>query len=139
MLGHIWIPLLVIAFTGTAGLFKTFRANLLDELSKPYVKTARAKGVSNMRLLIKYPVRIALIPFISTIGWMLPDLISGQTVLAMVLSLPTVGPMLVTALQKQDMYLAGSIVFIMGILAMIGTLVSDLLLAVTDPRIRNTM
>ena len=139
MLGHLWIPLLVIAFTGTAGLFKTFRANLLDEMSKPYVKTARAKGVSHIRLLIKYPVRIALIPFISTIGWMLPDLISGQTVLAMVLSLPTVGPMLVTALQKQDMYLAGSIVFIMGILAMIGTLVSDLLLAATDPRIRNTM
>ena len=139
MLKHVWIPLLVIAITGTAGLFKTFRANLLDELGKPYVKTARAKGVSNMRLLIKYPVRIALIPFIATVGWMLPGLISGQTVLSMVLSLPTVGPLLITALQNQDMYLAGSIVFVMGLMAMIGTLVSDFLLAVTDPRIRNSM
>ena len=139
MLKHVWIPLLVIAITGTAGLFKTFRANLLDELGKPYVKTARAKGVSNMRLLIKYPVRIALIPFIATVGWMLPGLISGQTVLSMVLSLPTVGPLLITALQNQDMYLAGSIVFVMGLMAMIGTLVSEILLAVTDPRIRNSM
>ena len=139
MLKHVWIPLLVIAITGTAGLFKTFRANLLDELGKPYVKTARAKGVSNMRLLIKYPVRIALIPFIATVGWMLPGLISGQTVLSMVLSLPTVGPLLITALQNQDMYLAGSIVFVMGLMAMIDTLVSDILLAVTDPRIRNSM
>ena len=139
MLKHVWIPLLVIAITGTAGLFKTFRANLLDELGKPYVKTARAKGVSNMRLLIKYPVRIALIPFIATVGWMLPGLISGQTVLSMVLSLPTVGPLLITALQNQDMYLAGSIVFVMGLMAMIGTLVSDILLAVTDPRSRNSM
>lgn len=138
-LQHVWIPMLVIAVTGTAGLFKTFRANLMDELSKPYVKTARAKGVSNMKLLVKYPVRIALIPFISTLGWMIPGLISGQTVLAMVLSLPTVGPLLITALQNQDMYLAGSIVFIMGALAMVGTLVSDLLLAVTDPRIRTSM
>lgn len=139
MLQHVWLPLLVIAITGTAGLFKTFRANLLDEMSKPYVKTARAKGLSNMKLLIKYPVRIALIPFISTVGWLLPGLISGQTVLAQVMSLPTVGPLLITALQNQDMYLAGSIVFIMGILAMVGTLVSDILLAVTDPRIRNSM
>lgn len=139
MLKHIWIPYLVIAITGTAGLFKTFRANLLDELSKPYVKTARAKGVSHMRLLIKYPVRIAMIPFISTVGWMLPNLISGQTILAMVLSLPTIGPLLITALQNQDMYLAGSIVFVMGVLTMIGTLVSDILLAVTDPRIRNSL
>ena len=108
-------------------------------MSKPYVKTARAKGVSNVRLLIKYPVRIALIPFISTVGWMLPGLISGQTVLAQVLSLPTVGPLLITALQNQDMFLAGSIVFIMGALAMVGTLLSDILLALTDPRIRNSM
>lgn len=139
MLKHVWIPLVVIAVTGTAGLFKTFRANLLDEMTKPYVKTARAKGVSNMKLLIKYPVRIALIPFISTLGWMLPGLISGQTILSQVLSLPTVGPLLITALQNQDMYLAGSIVFIQGIMGMIGTLVSDILLALTDPRIRNSM
>lgn len=139
MLKHVWIPLLVISITGTAGLFKTFRANLMDEITKPYVKTARAKGLSYRKLLVKYPVRIALIPFISTVGWMLPGLISGQTVLAMVLSLPTIGPLLITALQNQDMYLAGSIVFIMGTLAMIGTLVSDILLAVTDPRIRSSM
>ncbi len=139
MIQHMWLPMLVIAITGTAGLFKTFRANLMDELSKPYVKTARAKGVSNMRLLIKYPVRIALIPFIATVGWMLPGLISGQTILAQVLSLPTVGPLLITALMNQDMFLAGSIVFIMGALSMIGTLISDILLALTDPRIRTSM
>ncbi|MGI6172623.1 MAG: ABC transporter permease [Christensenellales bacterium] len=139
MLNHVWIPLLVIAVTGTAGLFKTFRANLMEELSKPYVKTAKAKGVSHMKLLIKYPVRIALIPFISTVGWLLPGLISGQTILSQVLNLPTIGPLLINALQNQDMYLAGSIVFLMGVLAMIGTLISDILLAVTDPRIRSSM
>ena len=140
MLKHVWIPLLVIAITGTAGLFKTFRANLLDELGKPYVKTARAKGVSNMRLLIKYPVRIALIPFIATVGWMLPGPdFRTDGAFDGAFSLPTVGPLLITALQNQDMYLAGSIVFVMGLMAMIGTLVSDILLAVTDPRIRNSM
>ena len=139
MLNHVWIPLLVIVITGTAGLFKTFRANLLDELSKPYVKTARAKGVPHLKLLIKYPVRIALIPFISTVGWLFPQLISGQTILSMVLNLPTIGPLLITSLKNQDMFLAGSIVFIMGLMAMIGNLVSDILLALTDPRIRNSM
>lgn len=139
MLNHVWIPLLVIVVTGTAGLFKTFRANLLDELSKPYVKTARAKGVPQMKLLIKYPVRIALIPFISTVGWLFPQLISGQTILSMVLNLPTIGPLLISALKNQDMFLAGSIVFIMGVMAMIGNLLSDILLALTDPRIRNSM
>lgn len=139
MLKHVWIPLLVIAITGTAGLFKTFRANLLDELNKPYVVTARAKGVSNGKLLIKYPARIALIPFVSTIGWLFPQLISGQTILAIVLSLPTIGPLLVTSLINQDMFLAGSIVFIMGTMAMLGNLVSDILLALLDPRIRNSM
>ena len=116
MLQHVWIPLLVIVVTGTAGLFKTFRANLLDELSKPYVKTAQAKGVPYLRLLVKYPVRIALIPFISTVGWLFPTLISGQTILSMVLNLPTIGPLLITSLKNQDMFLAGSIVFIMGCL-----------------------
>ena len=139
MLHHVWIPLLVIVITGTAGLFKTFRANLLDELSKPYVKTAMAKGVPRLKLLVKYPVRIALIPFISTVGWLFPQLISGQTILSMVLNLPTVGPLLITALKNQDMFLAGSIVFIMGFMAMIGNLISDILLALTDPRIRNSM
>ena len=136
LLKHVWMPYLVIAITSTAGLIKTFRANLLDEMSKPYVQTARAKGVSNLRLLNKYPVRISLFPFVSTIGWMLPGLISGQTIISIVMNLPTVGPLLLNALKNQDMYLAGSIVFILGVLTMIGTLISDILLALTDPRIR---
>lgn len=139
LLKHIWMPYLVIAVTGTAGLFKTFRANLLDEIGKPYVTTARAKGVSNLRLLIKYPGRIALIPFISTIGWMLPGLVSGQTILAIVMNLPTVGPLLISALRNQDMYLAGSIVLILGTLTMVGTMISDILLALTDPRTRSEL
>ncbi len=139
LLNHIWMPYLVIAVTGTAGLFKTFRANLLDELGKPYVVTARAKGVPHMRLLIKYPGRIALIPFISTIGWMLPGLISGQTILAIVMNLPTVGPLLISALKNQDMFLAGSVVFILGALTMVGTMLSDILLALTDPRTRKEL
>ena len=133
------MPYLVVALTSTASMIKSFRANLLDELNKPYVRTARAMGVSNLKLIIKYPVRIAMIPFVSTIGWMLPTLISGQTVISIVMNLPTVGPLLLTALQNQDMYLAGSIVFILGLLTMVGTLISDILLAVTDPRIRNKM
>lgn len=139
LLNHMWMPFLVIIITGTAGLFKTFRANLIDELGKPYVLTARAKGVPYGRLLIKYPARIALIPFISTIGWMLPGLVSGQTILAIIMNLPTVGPLLFSALKNQDMFLAGSIVLILGALTMIGTMVSDILLAVTDPRIRNDL
>lgn len=139
LLKHIWLPFLVSAITGTANLFKTFRANLIDELSKPYVKTARAKGVPYRKLLIKYPVRIALIPFVSTVGWMLPGLISGSTVVGIVMNLPTVGPLLTNALKDQDMYLAGSIVLILGALSMIGTVLSDILLAVTDPRIRHSM
>ncbi len=139
LLQHVWMPYLVVVVTSTASMIKSFRANLLDELNKPYVRTARAKGVSNTRLIIKYPVRIAMIPFVSTIGWMLPTLISGQTVIAIVMNLPTVGPLLLDALKSQDMYLAGSIVFILGVLTMIGTLISDILLALTDPRIRNKM
>lgn len=139
LLKHIWLPFLVSAITGTAGLFKTFRANLIDELSKPYVKTARAKGVPYRKLLIKYPVRIALIPFVATVGWLLPGLISGSTVVGIVMNLPTVGPLLTNALKDQDMYLAGSIVLILGALSMIGTVLSDILLALTDPRIRHSM
>ena len=139
LLKHMWMPYLIIAITGTAGLFKTFRANLLDEIRKPYVKTARAKGLSNMRLLIKYPVRIALIPFISTVGWMLPGLVSGQTILAIVMNLPTVAPLLNSALRNQDMYLAGSIILILGTLTVIGTVISDILLAVVDPRVRSLL
>ena len=139
LLKHVWLPFLVAAITGTAGLFKTFRANLIDELSKPYVKTARAKGVPYRKLLIKYPVRIALIPFIATVGWMLPGLISGSTVVGIVMNLPTVGPLLINALKDQDMYLAGSIVLILGALSMVGTVISDILLACADPRIRQSM
>lgn len=139
LLKHIWLPFLVSAVTGTAGVFKTFRANLIDELSKPYVKTARAKGVPYRKLLIKYPVRIALIPFVATVGWMLPSLISGSTVVGIVMNLPTVGPLLTNALKDQDMYLAGSIVLILGALSMVGTMISDILLACTDPRIRQSM
>ena len=139
LLKHIWLPFLVSAITGTAGLFKTFRANLIDELSKPYVKTARAKGVPYRKLLVKYPVRIALIPFVATVGWMLPGLVSGSTVVGIVMNLPTVGPLLTNALKDQDMYLAGSIVLTLGALSMVGTVISDILLAVTDPRIRHQM
>lgn len=112
------------------------RANLLDELSKPYVEAARSRGLSETRLLIKYPVRVALNPFVSTIGWTLPGLISGATVTAIVLSLPTTGPLLIQALMTQDMYLAGSFILLLSSLTVIGTLVSDILLAALDPRIR---
>ena len=139
MAQHMWMPYLIIVITGTAGLFKTFRANLLDELGKPYVQAARAKGVPNRKLLIKYPVRIALIPFISTVGWMLPALISGQTLLAIVMGLPTLAPLLQSSLRSQDMFLAGSILFILCILTVIGTVISDILLALTDPRMRESI
>ena len=112
------------------------RNNLLDELKKPYVMTARAKGVSETKLLLKYPVRIALIPFLSTVGWMLPAIFSGETIVALVLTLPTAGPVLFNALIEQDMYLAGSFVFMLAVLTVAGTLVSDILLSVADPRIR---
>lgn len=136
MLSRIWIPVVVIGTAGTAGLMRTLRANLLDELGKPYVDTARAKGVSERRLLYKYPVRVALIPFISTVGWMLPLLISGETITAVVLNLPTTGPLLLRALQSQDMYLAGSFIMMLSFLTVIGTLISDILLAWLDPTIR---
>ena len=139
MLQHLWMPYLIIVITGTAGLFKTFRANLLDELDKPYVQAARARGVPYLKLLIKYPVRIALIPFISTVGWMLPGLISGQTLLAIVMGLPTLAPLLQSSLRSQDMFLAGSILFILCILTVIGTVISDILLAITDPRMRTAI
>ncbi|NMB11437.1 MAG: ABC transporter permease [Firmicutes bacterium] len=136
LLKHLWIPVIIIGMSGTAGLIRTFRANLLDELNKPYVTTARAKGVPERKLLYKYPVRIAMIPFISTVGWSLPGLISGETITSVVLSLPTTGPLLLRALQSQDMYLAGSFVMLLSILTVIGTLISDILLAWIDPRIR---
>lgn len=137
LLKHMWIPVIVIGTSGTAALIRTMRANLLDEMNKPYVTTARAKGISERKLLYKYPVRIALIPFISTVGWSLPMLISGETIVAVVLNLPTTGPLLLRSLQSQDMYLAGSFIMILSVLTVIGTLISDILLAVVDPRIRS--
>lgn len=133
---HLWAPVLVLAVGGTTAMIRTLRANLLDQLEMPYVVTARAKGLSEWRLLLKYPARLAINPLVSTIGWMLPTLISGSTIVSMVLSLPTDGPLMITALMEQDMYLAGSFVMIMSVLTVIGTLLSDLLLAWVDPRIR---
>ncbi|KKB11459.1 ABC transporter permease [Devosia geojensis] len=138
LLAHLWIPIIVIGTAGTAALIRILRANLTDELNKPYVITAKAKGLPEYRAVIKYPVRIALNPFVSAIGWVLPELISGVTITAIVLNLPTAGPLLLRALVSQDMYLAGSFILLMGVLTLIGMLVSDLLLALLDPRIRFT-
>ena len=119
-----------------AALIRVMRANLLDELYKPYVVTGRAKGLPEWRLIIDYPVRVALNPFISTIGWILPSLVSGAVIVSVVLSLPTTGPMLLQSLLSQDMYLAGSIILLLSVLTVIGTLISDILLAWLDPRVR---
>ncbi len=136
VLEHLWIPVIVIGTSGTAAMIRRLRANLLDELEKQYVVTARAKGLSPMRVLIKYPFRIAINFFVADIGSMLPSIISGAAVVEIVLSLPTTGPMLLGALQSQDMYLAGSFLMFLAFLTVIGVLVSDLALAVLDPRIR---
>ena len=133
---HLWIPVIVLGTAGTAGLIRIMRANMLDEIYKPYVVTARAKGMSETRLLFKYPVRVALNPFISTVGWVLPELVSGATITAIVLSLPTTGPLLLRSLISQDMYMAGSFILMLSVLTVIGTLISDILLAWLDPRIR---
>lgn len=136
LLRHLWVPVLVIGASGTATMIRRLRANLLDELKKPYVVTARAKGLSPIRLLLKYPLRIALNPFISDIGSLLPHVISGSVIVSIVLSLPTTGPILLRALRTQDMYLAGSFLMLLAVLTVIGILVSDLALAALDPRIR---
>ena len=133
---HLIIPVIVLSSSGIAALVRIMRANLLDELFKPYVTTARAKGLPEWRIIIKYPVRAALNPFVSTIGWTLPELVSGATVTAIVLNLPTTGPLLLRALIGQDVYLAGSMILMLSVLTVIGTLISDLLLAWLDPRIR---
>jgi peptide/nickel transport system permease protein len=138
LLKHLWLPALITGVTGTAGLIRTMRANLLDELQKPYVVVARAKGLTERRTLYKYPFRIALNPIISTVGWTLPTLVNGELLTSMVLGLPTIAPMFLDALLSQDMFLAGSIVFILSGLTIIGTFVSDMLLAWVDPRIRGT-
>ncbi len=136
LLSHLWIPVIVIGTAGTAGLIRVMRGNLLDELHKQYVMTARAKGVPRLKLLLKYPVRVALNPLISTVGWVLPGIVSGAVITAVVLGLPTTGPLLLRALMNQDMYLAGSMVMMLSTLTVIGTLISDLLLLWLDPRIR---
>jgi ABC-type dipeptide/oligopeptide/nickel transport systems, permease components len=136
LLKHLWIPVIIVGTAGTAGLIRITRANLLDELRKPYVETARAKGVKEWRLVLKYPVRIALNPFISTVGFVFPQIVAGEVITSVVLSLPTTGPLLLRALLSQDMYLAGSFVFLLATLTVIGVLISDILLAWLDPRIR---
>ncbi|MCX7039230.1 MAG: ABC transporter permease [Spirochaetes bacterium] len=136
LLKHIWLPAIVLGIAGTARLTRIMRANLLDELDKPYVVTARAKGMSEWKLVIKYPVRLAFNPIIGTVGWYLPQLFSGSLIVATVMNLPNIGPLLLRALIQQDMYLAGSILLIYCFLTIVGTLISDILLALFDPRIR---
>ena len=138
LMEHLWVPVLVIGTSGTAGMIRRLRANLLDELQKQYVVTGRAKGLSSGRLLVKYPLRMALNPFIADIGNLLPQVVSGSVIVSAVMSLQTTGPMLLAALQSQDMYLAGSFLMFLAVLTVIGMFVSDLLLAVLDPRIRLT-
>lgn len=136
LLKHIWLPAVILGVAGTARLTRVMRANLLDELNKPYVVTARAKGLAEWRLVLRYPARLAFNPLASTIGWYLPALFSGSLIVATVMNLPNIGPLLLRALINQDMYLAGSILLIYCFLAILGTLVSDILLAWLDPRIR---
>jgi peptide/nickel transport system permease protein len=136
VLEHLWIPVIVIGTAGTAGMIRRLRANMLDELEKQYVVTGRAKGLPPLRLLLKYPFRVALNFFIADIGSMLPAIISGEALVAVVLSLPTTGPMMVSSLQSQDMYLAGSFLMFLATLTVVGVLMSDLALAMLDPRIR---
>jgi peptide/nickel transport system permease protein len=136
MLKHLPVPIIVIGLSGTAGLIRVMRSCLLDELRKQYVITARTKGLKERKVLFKYPVRVAINPVVSTVGWVLPGLISGGTIVAIVLSLPTVGPLLYRALMSEDMYLAGTLVLFLGLLTIIGTFISDILLMIVDPRIR---
>ena len=136
LMQHLWIPVVILAVSGTASLIRVMRANMLDELNRPYVTTARAKGLSEFALLVKYPLRLALNPFISTIAWLLPNLVSGSIIVAIVLSLPTAGPLLLQSLMSQDMYLAGAFILLICALTVVGALVSDILLALVDPRIR---
>ena len=136
LLSHLWIAAFVVGTAGTAALIRVMRANLLDELHKPYVITARAKGLPEWKLILKYPVRLALSPLVSTLGYLLPVLMSGSIVVSVVLGLPTEGPLLLTALQAEDMFVSASIVLLLGTLTVIGTLLSDILLGILDPRIR---
>lgn len=139
LISHLWIPLIVLGTAGTASVIRTIRANLLDELHKPYVLTARAKGLSERRLTLKYPVRHSLNPFVSGLNDIFVNIVSGETVVAVVLGLQTVGPLLLTALKAEDMYLAATLIMFLSFLAVLGTLFSDLLLMVLDPRLRRGM
>lgn len=139
LLKHIWLPAVVVGTAGTAGLIRVMRANLLDELERPYVMVARSKGLSEAKILVKYPFRIAMNPVASTIGWTLPALVNGELLASLVLGLPTIAPLFVGSLLNQDMFLAGSIVMILSTLTLVGTLVSDILLAWLDPRIRGAI
>lgn len=136
VLEHLWIPVIVIGTSGTAGMIRRLRANLLDELQKQYVVTGRAKGLPAFRLLVKYPLRMSLNPFVADIGNLLPQVVSGAAIVSVVLSLPTTGPMLLDALRSQDMYLAGSFLMFLSLLTVFGMFFSDLALAALDPRIR---
>ena len=136
LLKHMWIPMLIIGTDGTAGLTRIVRANMLDELNKPYVEAARARGTPGWKVVLKYPTRIALNPFLSTVGYTLPALFSGTVIVSVVMNLPTLGPILLEALRTEDLYMAGSLLMILSFLTLVGTLISDLLLAWADPRIR---
>lgn len=136
LLKHMWLPAIVLGIGGTARLMRVMRANLLDELNKPYVVTARAKGMSEWALVLKYPVRLAFNPLASTLGWYLPQLFSGSLIVATVMNLPNIGPLLLRALQQRDAYLSSAILLIYCLLTILGTLISDILLALLDPRIR---
>ncbi|MDD3473017.1 MAG: ABC transporter permease [Syntrophaceae bacterium] len=136
LMKHLWIPVVIVGTAHTAKFIRIIRGNLLDELRKPYVTTARAKGLSEVHLILKYPVRVAINPLVSTIGWTLPELVSGIAITAVVLNLPTTGPLLLSALLSQDMQLAGTFIMLLSFLTVVGTLISDILLAWVDPRIR---
>ena len=133
---NVWLPLMVLALAGVATITRVLRASLLDELNKQYVTTARAKGLTEFQLIFQYPLRIAINPLLSTLGWLLPAVVGGEIVVSKVLNLPTVGPVLLEAAQTQDMYLAGGIVLILSALTVVGTFISDILLALNDPRVR---
>ena len=139
LINHLWIPAIVLGTSGTAGLIRVMRNNLLDELSKPYVVTGMAKGIKRSRLILKYPVRVAVNPLISTVGYLLPSLVGGSVIVSVVLSLPTLGPVLLDAILIEDTQLAGFIVLMLGVLTVVGTLISDILLAIVDPRIKFTV
>ncbi|CAH1693773.1 Peptide/nickel transport system permease protein [Hyphomicrobiales bacterium] len=139
LMAHLWIPVAVLATAGTAEVVRVMRATMLDELSKPYVDTARAKGLTEARLTMKYPARIAINPIVSKLGWMIPIIVSSEAVVSIVADIPTMGPLLLRSLLAQDMYLAGAIILMLAFLTVVGTLISDILLALLDPRIRHAM